>query len=54
MVVGSIMSLAGLTSLVSVGYGWCGVFAIPIIIIPCIILNIIRKPTPFAADGADE
>lgn len=54
VVVGSIMSLAGLTSLVSVGYGWCGVFAIPIIIIPCIILNIIRKPKPFAADGADE
>ena len=52
--IGSIMSLAGLTSLVSVGYGWCGVFAIPIIIIPCIVLNIIRKPKPFAEEGAEK
>lgn len=52
--IGSIMSLAGLTSLVSVGYGWCGVFAIPIIIIPCIVLNIIRKPKPFVEEGAEK
>ena len=50
VVAGAAMSMAGLTALVSVGYGWCGVFAVPIIIIPCIIINLVRKPKPFVED----
>ena len=36
------LSLAGLTALVQIGYGYAGIVAIPCVILPVIIINIVR------------
>lgn len=42
IVFGTFLSLAGLTKLVMIGYGYTGLLAIPFVIIPIIVLDIVR------------